>query len=83
MIMKLGIEYYEFKLYTVYINDDTELTLTYITAMSNLAKLVFVLMVLRPRYQVSLFRTIGPLVNKFYRYQKNIPLNRPLPVREA
>ena len=44
MIMKLGIEYYELKLYTVYINDDPELTLTFCTAMSNLARLVFVLM---------------------------------------
>ena len=41
MIMK----YYELKLYTVYINDDPELTLTYFTAMSNLAKFDFVLMV--------------------------------------
>ena len=29
----------------VYINDDPELTLTYFTTMSNLAKLVFVLIV--------------------------------------
>ena len=39
------LEYYELKLYTVRINDDPELTLTYFTAMSNLAKLVFVLTV--------------------------------------
>ena len=45
MIMKLGMEYYQLKLYTVHINDDPELTLTYFTTMSNLAKLVFVLMV--------------------------------------
>ena len=44
MILKLGMEHYELKLeiYTVYINDDPVLTLTYFTAMSNLAKLVFV-----------------------------------------
>ena len=42
MIMKLGMEHYELKLYTVYIIDDSELTLTYFTTMSNLAKLVFV-----------------------------------------
>ena len=59
MIMKLGMEYYELKLYTVHINDDPGLTLTYFTPMSNLAKLVFV-----PRYQVSVYRTIGPLVNE-------------------
>ena len=44
IIMKLGMEYYELKLYTVYINDDPELTLTYFAAISNLAKTVFVLM---------------------------------------
>ena len=42
MIMKLGTEHYELKLYTVY---DPELTLTYLATMSNLSKLVFVLMV--------------------------------------
>ena len=57
MIMKLGKEYYELKLYTVHINDDPGLTLTYFTPMLNLAKLVFV-----PRYQVSVYRIIGPLV---------------------
>ena len=45
MIMKLGMEYYELKLYTVYRNDDPELTLTYFTAISNWTKLVFLLMV--------------------------------------
>ena len=47
MIMKLGMEHYELKLYTVYynINDDPELNLTYFTIMSNLEKLVFVLIV--------------------------------------
>ena len=53
--MKLGID--ELKLYTVHINDDHGLTLTYFTPMSNLGKLVFV-----PRYQVNVYRTIGPLV---------------------
>ena len=45
MIMKLGMEYYGFKLYTVYINRDPELTLNYFTSISNLAKLVSVLIV--------------------------------------
>ena len=45
MIMKLGMEHYELKLYTVYISDDPELTMTDFTAMSNLEKLVFVLIV--------------------------------------
>ena len=57
MGMKLGMEHYLHKLYKEYITDDPELTLTYFTIMSNLAKLVFV----RPRYQVSVYRTIGPL----------------------
>ena len=45
MIMKLGFEHNELNLYTVYINDDPELTLIYFTTMSNLEKLVFVLIV--------------------------------------
>ena len=45
MIMKLGMEHYELKLYTVYINDDPELILIYFTTISNLAKLFFVRMV--------------------------------------
>ena len=43
--MKLGMAHYEPKLYSVYINDDPGLTLTYFTPISNLAKLVSVLMV--------------------------------------
>ena len=50
------------KLYKAYINDDPELTLTRFKTMSKLAKLVFVLLNSRPRYQVSVYRTIGPLV---------------------
>ena len=45
MIMKLSMKHYVLKLYKVYINDDPVLTLTYFTTMSNLAKLVFVLIV--------------------------------------
>ena len=44
MIMKLGMEHYVLNLYQVYINDDPELTTNFKT-MSNLAKLVFVLIV--------------------------------------
>ena len=39
-LYQLGMEHYELKLYTVYINDDNELTLTYFTAISNLMALV-------------------------------------------
>ena len=47
----------------IYINDDPGLTLTYFTTMSNLAKLGLNTYS-RPRYQVSVNRTIGPLVSK-------------------
>ena len=56
MIMKLCMEQYVLKLYKVYINDDPELTLTHFKTMSNLAKLH------RAKYQVSVYRTTGPLV---------------------
>ena len=62
IIMKLGMKHYVLKLYKVYINDDPELTLTHFKTVSNLAKLGFVLNNSRPRYQVSVYRTIGPLV---------------------
>ena len=45
MIMKLGMEHYVLKLYKVYINGDPELILTNFLTMSDLAKLVFVLIV--------------------------------------
>ena len=61
MILKLGMEHYVPKFYKVYINDDSELTLTYFTTISSFAELVFCTYS-RPRYQVSVYRTIGPLV---------------------
>ena len=45
MIMKLGMEHYVLKFYQVYINDDSELTLTHFKTMSNFARLVIVLIV--------------------------------------
>ena len=42
MILKLGMEHWELKLYKVYINDDPGLTLTYFTARSNLVPYAFV-----------------------------------------
>ena len=62
MIMKLGMEHYKLKLYTFYINDDPELTLTNFKTMSILEKLVFVLIHSSTKYQVSVYRTIGPLI---------------------
>ena len=62
MIMKLCMEQYVLKLYKVYVKDDPELTLTHFKTKSNLAKLVFCTYS-RPRYQASVYRTIGPLVS--------------------
>ena len=45
MIMKLGMEHYELKLYTAYINDDPKLTLTYFADVKSGKKYVFVLIV--------------------------------------
>ena len=41
MILKLGMEPYVCKLHKVNVKDDSELTMTYFTVMSNLVKLVF------------------------------------------
>ena len=45
MIMKLDTEHFVLKVYKVYINDDPESTITHLKTMSNLARLVFVLIV--------------------------------------
>ena len=45
MIMKHGMAHYELKLYILYMDNDPEFTMTYFTVMSNLEKLVFVLIV--------------------------------------
>ena len=58
MITKLDMEHFVLKLYKVYINDYPELTLTYFTTIWQ--KLFFG--TYRPRYQVSVYRTFGPLV---------------------
>ena len=56
LIMKLGMGHYVIKLYKVYIDDDPELTMTYFTTMTNLAKLS------RLCYQVSVYKTTGPMI---------------------
>ena len=58
MIMKLCMEQYVLKLYKVYTNDDRGLTLTHFKTMSNSRNLFCTYS--RPRYQVSVYRTIGP-----------------------
>ena len=58
MIVKLGMEQYICT--QVYTNDDPVLTLTHFKTMSNFSKLVLVYS--SSRYQVSIYRTIGPLV---------------------
>ena len=60
MILILGMQHYVLKLYKVYINDDPELTLTYFTTVK-LGQNCF-LYLSRPRYHVSVYRTIGVLV---------------------
>ena len=65
MIMKLCMEHYELKLYTVYINDDPELDLDLFYSNAKCGETCFCTYS-RPRYQVSFYRTnyrtIGPLV---------------------
>ena len=58
MILTLGMYHWGLKLYKVYKNDDPVLTLTLITCFCTYS---------RPLYQVSVYRTIGPLVlNMFF-----------------
>ena len=54
MILKIGMKHQVEELYKVYINYDPGLTLTYFMARS--AEVAY------PRSQVSIYRTIGPLV---------------------
>ena len=56
MILKLGMKHQAMELYKVYINHDPGMTLTYFTVKST--------EVAYPRSQVSIYRTIGPLVLK-------------------
>ena len=60
MIMKLCMEQYVLKLCKVYVNDDPELTLTHFKTVK-FGETCFCTYS-RPRYQVSVYRTIGPLV---------------------
>ena len=57
MIMKLCM----LKVYKVSINYEPGLTLTYFTAWSNLVKIAYCAYA-RPRCQVSINRTVGPMV---------------------
>ena len=61
MIMKLCMEQYLLKLYKVYINDDPKLILTHFKTKIKFGETCFCTYS-RPRYQVSVYRTIGPLV---------------------
>ena len=65
LIMKLCMEQYVLKLYNVYINDDPELTLTYFTTMSNLGKLVCLLIV-GPDIMQTFPCNVNPLTPNFY-----------------
>ena len=57
MMLKLGMDHQGLKINKVYINDEPGLTLTFFTAF--LSKL---LIVLQTNSNVSVYRTIGPLV---------------------
>ena len=59
--LKLGMDYQGLKVYKVSINDGTGLILTYFMARSNLVEMAYCVDT-RPRCQVSVCRTIGPLV---------------------
>ena len=60
MIMKHGMEQFVLKLNKVYINDDPELTLTYFITCQIWRN--FFCTHSKPIYQLSVYRTIGPLV---------------------
>ena len=59
MIFKICMEHQELNVYKVYINDEPGLTLTYFTARSSLVKIAYCAYT---NIQVSVYRTIGPLV---------------------
>ena len=61
MILKLDMHHQGLKVYKVSIIDDPWLTLTYFMARPNLVKIAYY--AYRPRCQVSIYRTIGPLVH--------------------
>ena len=73
VIMKLVIEHNVLKLYKVYINYDPELTMTHFKTISNWAKLVCTYS--RLRYQVSVYRAIGPLVYFVFCLKVNLLLH--------
>ena len=61
MILKFSFEYQGLKLYKFYVNDDFNFNLTYLTIMTNFAKLAFCAL-FYARHQLSFYKTIGPLV---------------------
>ena len=65
MIMKLGIEHFVLKLFKVYINDDPEVDLDLFDDNVKFGETYFCTYS-RPRYQVSVYRTIVPLVFNSY-----------------
>ena len=60
MILKLGVEHMRLKVYKVYINDDPGLPLKYVW-QGQMVKIAYGAYT-RPRCQVNVYRTIGPLV---------------------
>ena len=80
MIVKLGMEQYALKFYKVYINDDPELTLTHFKTISNFSETLFCTYS-RPSYQVSIYRTNGPLVFSSVWVADWPPFEKELPTR--
>ena len=71
MHIVLRMDHWGLKIYKVYINDDHGLTLNYCKARSNLVKIAYCAYSMS-RYQVSVYRIIGPLVSSstYYRLKK-------------
>ena len=61
MTFKLAMDHQALKVFKVSINDDPGLTLSYYTTRSNLVEIAYCADT-RPRCQLSVYRTIGPLV---------------------
>ena len=66
MILKLGMKHQAMELYKVFINNDPGMTLTHLMARSTY--------VAYPRSQVSVYRTIGPLVHMTYSPERHFCL---------
>ena len=58
----IDMDHLGLKVYKVYINVDSGVTMTYFTAISNLAKSSYCALIYQTNSQVSVYMNIGPLV---------------------